>query len=160
MNLTNKKRKKAATAGALLLAVMLTMSACGANANNPSSSGSPNNSESGSPVDQLPDNNGVQEPGAPSNDDDDNSSTDNNNGTPAESAPISAEGTYTGLIDSNSLEITTDSGAGAYRIPEELRDVVDELPADAKVKFEYTEKAVEGDTSVKQLWLTKLEAVQ
>lgn len=160
MNLSNKKRKKAATAGALLLAVMLTMSACGANANNPSNSGSPNNSETGSPVDQLPDNNGVQEPGAPTNDDDNNSSTDNNNGNPAESAPISAEGTYTGLIDSNSLEITTDSGAGAYRIPEELRDAVDELPADAKVKFEYTEKAVEGDTSVKQLWLTKIEAVQ
>ncbi|RJE91264.1 hypothetical protein D3P07_04195 [Paenibacillus sp. 1011MAR3C5] len=160
MNLTNKKRKKAATAGALLLAVMLTMSACGANANNPSSSGNPNNSESGSPVDQLPDNNGVQEPGAPSNDDDnDNNSSTDNNGI-GESAPISAEGTYTGLIDSNSLEITTDSGAGAYRIPEELRSVVDELPADAKVKFEYTEKAIEGDTDVKQLWLTKIEAVQ
>ncbi|REK75676.1 hypothetical protein [Paenibacillus paeoniae] len=158
MNLTNKKRKKAATAGALLLAVMLTMSACGANANNPNNSANPNNNETGSPVDQLPDNNGVQEPGAPSDNDD--NSTDNNGNGNGEASPIRAEGTYTGLIDSNSLEITTDSGAGAYRIPEELRSIVDELPSDVKVKFEYTEKAVEGETDLKQLWLTKIEAVQ
>lgn len=159
MNLTNKKRRKAATAGALLLAVMLTMSACGANANNSNNGGTPNNSETGAPVDQLPDENGVQEPGAPTNDDD-NTTTDNNSNSSEEAAPISAEGTYVGLIDNNSLEITTDGVAAAYRIPEELHTTIQDLPADAKVKFEYTEKAVEGETDLKQLWLTKIEVVQ
>lgn len=153
MNLSNKKHKKTAAAGAILLAIMLTVSACGVNSGNQERNEAQNQDEAPAPTDKLPEDNGVIEPGSP-----DDSEEDNNNGgeSPAEEAK-SAEGVYTGQIDANSVEITTESGAAAYRIPEELTTVIENLPSDAKVKFKYTEKAVDG---VKQLWLTMIEAVQ
>ncbi|MFD0588581.1 hypothetical protein ACFQZE_11250 [Paenibacillus sp. GCM10027627] len=156
MKLTNKKRSKTLAAGALLIAVMLTTSACGANATEKSGNGGPSESPAPTvqPTDNLPDDNGIVEPGTPTSD-----NTSGGQATP-DSSPISAEGVYSGQIDSSSIEITVDGVASAYRIPEELGSVIESLPSDAKVKFEYIEKTVDSETDVKQLLLTKIEAVQ
>ncbi|MBH5317465.1 hypothetical protein I6N90_06505 [Paenibacillus sp. GSMTC-2017] len=159
MNLSRKKRTKAATAGAVLLAIMLTMSACGSTTKETGANNGQSNIPTVAPTDNLPNENGIMEPGTPSTDgQDDNKAT--NGGDASESAKISAEGIYSGQIDSTSIEITTGDGAGAYRITEELTAVIEALPFDSKVKFEYIEKSVEDDTSIKQLWLTKIEEVK
>ncbi|MCR2802353.1 hypothetical protein [Paenibacillus soyae] len=167
MKKLTRKNNKAAAAGALLLAIMLTATACGAGADQPSGneqqgSASPTN-EAGN---QLPEETGVIDPEAPTNDETNNSAaepneeSDNDGAEQTESQPIGAEGVYTGQIDSHSIEIVTDGVAAAYQIPEDLTAVIETLPADAEVKFEYTEKAIEGEEAVKQLWLTKIEAVK
>lgn len=159
MNLSNKKRKKAATAGAVLLALMLTVSACGVNVNNKEGNGDQNNASTAAPTDNLPEENGVLEPGAPSNEDQPSNNEDGGSEQP-DSDLISAEGVYTGQIDSNSIEITTASGAAAYQFHEDMTSVIEKLPDNAKIKFKYTEKVVDSGTDLKQLWLTEIEVVQ
>lgn len=155
----NYKRTTTAGAAVLVLAVMLTVSACGANGNDTEQNG--NDSALAGVNDQLPEESGIQDPGAISSDDDteqveETATTEEGGdaGQPAD-AVISSEGVYTGQIDANSIEIKTDSGAEAYRITEELAPVIEALPSDAEVVFEYTEKDIDG---AKQLWLTKIEA--
>jgi hypothetical protein len=159
----NYKKTKAASAAALLLAIMLTASACGANGNNAGQNG--NGSTEAGVNEQLPENGGIQDPGSLGSDDEEGTEpeesattgggTDSNE--PADVA-ISSTGIYTGQIDSNSIEIKTDKGAAAYRITEELAPVIEALPTDAAVAFEYTEKVIDSEQGVKQLWLTKIEA--
>lgn len=155
----NYKRTTTAGAAALVLAVMLTVSACGANGNDTEQNG--NDSALAGVNDQLPEESGIQDPGAISSEDDAEQAEETattevggDDGHPAD-AVISSEGVYTGQIDANSIEIKTDSGAEAYRITEELAPVIEALPSDAEVVFEYTEKVIDG---AKQLWLTKIEA--
>lgn len=166
MKKLTKNNRKAAAAGALLLAIMLTSTACGDNADQPSGN---ENQGSASPTmeagNQLPDESGVIDPEAPASDEGNagaNDPGDSGNGgvEQTESEPISAEGVFSGLSDSHTVEIITDGVAAAYQIPEKLTADIEALPADAKVKFEYIEKAIEGEETVKQLWLTKIEAVQ
>lgn len=159
MNKLIKKRKNAAAVGAVLLAIMLTAAACGASENAPDNKGETNDKATASPVDRLPENNGVLEPDAPKQDED---HTHRNNGGEEliTSKPISAEGVFTGQIDSISVEITTENGAAAYHVPEQLAPIIEALPTDANVKFEYEEKTIAGATDNKQLWLTKIKAVQ
>lgn len=156
-----KRKKQTAAAGALLLAIMLTLSACGGdNTNEPSANAEQNNTGAGA-GDNLPEESGIIDPGAAVSDDEStkDSSESDNKELPAKNAIISAEGVYTGQIDSHSIEISTDAGVSVYQIPEELTSIIENLPADAKVKFEYTEQT-EGDSEYKQLWLTKIEAIQ
>lgn len=163
MNTSKRRRStKAAAAGTILLAVMLAASACGndgsVNLNNDQQQGA----VSPSPEVDLPDSSGVIEPDVSSpeptedaaNDSGtDNSSTDNTD----EQEVKSGEGTYTGLIDAHSIEIVTANGAMAFQISEDQIPLLDSIPADAKVKFNYTEKAIEGEPDVKQNWLVKIE---
>lgn len=159
----NKRRTKTAGAAALLLAVMLTASACGANNN-------AGQNVNGSPEpginDQLPEESGIQDPGSLGGDEEEETaqpeqtSAAEGGSAPEEPADliISNEGTYTGQIDSNSIEIRTDEGADTYRITEDLASAIEALPSDAPVAFEYTEKVMDSEQGVKQLWLTKIEA--
>jgi hypothetical protein len=71
---------------------------------------------------------------------------------------ISGTGIYTGQNDAHSIEIKTDKGADTYHITEELSPIIEALPTDASVAFEYTEKVIDSEQGVKQLWLTKIEA--
>ncbi|RIX52748.1 hypothetical protein D3P08_12105 [Paenibacillus nanensis] len=167
MNKLTKRKKQTAIAGALLLAMTLTLSACGGenNAGGADTNAEQNNSGAAA-GNQLPEDSGIMDPDAPASGENSNSAPDssaNENANNEEETPandvLSAEGVYTGQIDSHSIEITTDAGATVYQVPEELLTVIENLPADAKVKFEYTEKS-EGDSEYKQNWLTKIEAVQ
>ncbi|MBD2867767.1 hypothetical protein [Paenibacillus arenilitoris] len=163
MNTSKRRRsKKTAAAGALLLAVMLAASACSGNGNGAANNVNeqPDSTNEG-PVVDLPEQSGVIEPdvsGAEPTESPDNSGEATEE--PANEPVISGEGTYSGMMDSHSIEIETADGAIALQIPEELSTTIDSIPADAKVKFEYTEKAVEGDAGLKQNWLVKIEEVK
>jgi hypothetical protein len=52
---------------------------------------------------------------------------------------IDAAGIYVGQIDSNSIEITIDGTAGAYRYEESLKPVIEALAKDNRVAFTYYE---------------------
>lgn len=162
MNTSKRRRnKKAATAGAVLLAVMLAASACsGAKTTNTSNEQQGTVTE-GPVVDQLPDESGVIEPdvSAP----EPTADTNNNSGNAEDTASDEVkrgEGTFNGLMDSHSIEIETEAGAMPLQIAEELASTVENLPSDAKVAFEYTEKAIEGETELKQYWLVKIEQIK
>jgi hypothetical protein len=163
MNSSKRRRnKKAATAGALLLAVMLATSACGGNANTENNTG---NEQQGSATDgpivsQLPEDNGVIEPDVSSPEPTD--ATTNNDGTIEDPAAPNKmnEGTYSGLSDSHSIEIETATGAIALQVTDEQKSTLEALPDDAKVKFEYSEKAIEGEATLKQNWLVKIEEIK
>jgi uncharacterized low-complexity protein len=158
--ITSKRRriKKAATAGAVLLAVMLAASAC-SGANTKNTSNEPNGAVTEGPVvDKLPEGSGVIEPDV-SAPEPSAAGTNNSSGTedPDADEVKRGEGTFTGLIDSHSIEIETEAGAMAFQITEELASAIDNLPSDAEVAFEYTEKAIEGETGLKQYWIVKIE---
>lgn len=69
-----------------------------------------------------------------------------------------AVGTFVGLIDNHSVEIKLNGEPTAFQMDETLSAAAQEIAEGTAVEFEYVEKAVEGDPSVKQLVLTKLSA--
>ena len=168
MNSSKRRKNKTskAAAGAVLLAVMLATAACsGTNANPNTTDG---NNQQGSVeespvVSDLPEESGVLEPdvSSPEPTAEATDSPDNSPATeePAETVKVN-EGIYSGLSDSHSIEIETASGVIPLQITDELKTVLEALPDDAKVKFEYIEKEIEGDPSVKQNWLVKIEQVE
>jgi hypothetical protein len=161
MNTTRtRKNKKAVTAGAVLLAVMLAASACGNSSN--TNNGTPENDQQGTVneapvVTELPDDSGVLEPDVSAPE-----PTADNSGTidePAAAVKVN-EGTYSGQIDSHSIEVETNAGVIVLQVTDEQSGMLDALPDDAKVKFEYTEKAIEGDAVNKQNWLVNIEEIK
>lgn len=80
--------------------------------------------------------------------------------TPSES-PVAeskqGEGEFVGLADSHTVEITVDGEAAAYQLGEGMDSAVDGLKEGDKVSFEYTEAAIEGDSTAKVLTITKIE---
>lgn len=163
MNSSKRRRsKKAVTAGAVLLAVMLAASACGnTNANHANTGDNQQGTvDEGPVVSQLPEESGVLEPdiSAPEPTSD---STGSDGAIEEPADPIKVnEGTYSGLIDSHSIEIVTAAGAIALQVPNEDMSGLEALPDNAKVKFEYTEKAIEGEADLKQNWLVKIEEIK
>lgn len=165
MNSSKRRRsKKAAAAGAVLLAVMLAASACsGTNTNNANTGNKQQGTVNEGPViSELPEESGVLEPDV-SSPEPTADAAGNSDGVeePAPAEPvIVSEGTYSGLIDSHSIEIVTASGAIALQVTEEDMSVLEALPEAAKVKFEYMEKAIEGEAELKQNWLVKIEEIK
>ena len=76
---------------------------------------------------------------------------------PDEVPTIEGVGIYKGQIDSNSIEIETEDGPEAFRLGEGMDELVNELEDEARVAYTYEEHPIEGDDSLKQLVLTKLE---
>jgi hypothetical protein len=161
-----KKRREAGIATAVLLAAALTLSACGVTKIDPISV--ENAGGTNSEGDQLPAEGGIMEPGSPgdsgqSNDagaeNGENASGSDEQGTQEtpEGTVTIATGTFNGIIDNNSIEITTDNGTDAYRFTEELSAVVNELPEDAKVFIQYTVTPVQDDPAAHQNWLQSIE---
>jgi len=66
-------------------------------------------------------------------------------------------GSYNGQMDPHTIEIQTADGPNAFQLEEGLEEALDDLELDESVIFEYYEKTVEGDDTVKQLVITKLE---
>ncbi|WP_138752738.1 hypothetical protein [Paenibacillus sinopodophylli] len=161
MNSSKRKKSKKAAAGAVLLAVMLATAACsGANANKPAAGNDQQGNVEESPViTDLPEETGVIDPdvSAPEPTAEPEATVDNGTATaePAEAVKVN-EGIYSGLSDSHSIEIETAAGAIPLQITDEMKSDLEALPDDAKVKFEYTEKAIEGDASAKQYWLVSI----
>ncbi|MGO4543580.1 hypothetical protein AB4Z29_02095 [Paenibacillus sp. 2TAB23] len=165
MNSSRRKKSKKAAAGAVLLAVMLATAACGgANDNKPAAGNDqPGNVEESPIVTDLPEESGVLDPdvSAPEPTAEPTATADNESPTEAPAGPVKVnEGKYSGLIDSHSIEIETAAGAIPLQITDEFKSQLEALPDNAKVKFEYTEKSIEGDATVKQNWLVKIEEVK
>lgn len=165
MNSSKRRRSKnAAAAGAVLLAVMLAASACGGTNTNNANTGNKQQGtvNEGPVISELPEESGVLEPdvSAPEPTAD---AAGNSGGVeePAPAEPVKvSEGTYSGLIDSHSIEIVTASGAIALQVSEEDMSALEALPDAAKVKFEYMEKAIESEANLKQNWLVKIEEIK
>lgn len=158
MNSSKQRRsKKTATAGAILLAVMLAASACGSSNTTNGVVENPGTITEGPVVDELPNESGVIEPDISSPEPTPDSSNNVGSEKPETDKAIVAEGTYIGLSDSHSIEIETATDTIPLQITEEQAATLDSFESGAKVKFEYTEKAIEGEANLKQNWLTKIE---
>ncbi len=140
MSLKNDKWKR--TAGWLsmiLLAISLT--ACTGNGSEPglNAGGEANGNPS------APGNNGGE--------------TDPSSDTPDKDASETKQGngTFVGLIDNHSAEIELEGTPTAFQLDETLSAMAQNLEQGTSVSIEYVERAVEGDATLKQLVLTKLE---
>lgn len=172
----NKSNKTKIAAGALLLAVMLALPACGGGGDSDANNGGV--SPTDAVGDQLPEDNGIMEPGVPSTGDngsggagngnaanggnasgDETPTSDNGQQGGSEPAVLKGEGVFSGIADSHSIEIMVDGKPEAFQVTDELFAVVNELPSDAKVKFEYTEKVYDDADGAKQLWLKSIEQI-
>ncbi|WP_020619119.1 hypothetical protein [Paenibacillus daejeonensis] len=97
-------------------------------------------------------------PGSNVADNQNNQNNQNDPGNQPEEVPtIEGVGIYKGQIDNNSIEIETENGPEAFRLGEGMDELVNELEDDARVAYTYEEHPIEGDDSLKQLVLTKLE---
>ena len=165
----NKKRSQAAAAGALVLAIMLTVSACG------DTKQIPGNASNTQPpqIDQMPEGSGIIDSGTANKDDNpsvnngqannntnDNETNKNSSKQDQEQVVHTVRGEYVGLQDSNQVEIITANGAEAFRLTDQVRPTIDTLEPDAKVEISYTEEIIEKDTGLKQLWLQSIKIVE
>ncbi|RRJ67025.1 hypothetical protein EHV15_31945 [Paenibacillus oralis] len=131
----NKHTKMIGIVTVSLLAISLA--ACSGKPANP---GNPGNEGNGSAGNQVQENNGSQT-------------------TPEQASETKqAVGTFVGLIDNHSVEIKLNGVPTAFQMDETLSAAAQEIAEGTAVEFEYVEKAIEGDPSVKQLVLTKLLA--
>jgi len=104
------------------------------------------------------DNNGNSEPPAGNESAQGNNGAANDAGEDTGTSPVTIQGTgtYVGQIDSHSIEIEGPEGPAAYQLAEGMDAVLEGLQQGDEVAFEYEERAVEGDDSVKQLILISL----
>ncbi|UVI29571.1 hypothetical protein [Paenibacillus spongiae] len=162
----------------MMLVLTLALTACTKdeapknNAGNDKTNGASNGvEEPGVPNDEKPDgdtgNDGKEEPTEnpkensnenskenPKEDPDNNAKDD-----PKDAAKTAKQGTgiYKGQMDSHSIEIETADGPTPFQLADGMEAVLEKLTEEDPVTFEYVEKAIEGDDTVKQLVLTKLE---
>ncbi|ASA20105.1 hypothetical protein [Paenibacillus donghaensis] len=69
---------------------------------------------------------------------------------------LQGKGIYLGQIDNHSVEIQTEEGPTAFELGAGTETAPEKLNTDDTVTFEYVEKAIEGDSSVKQRILSRL----
>ncbi|MEK5448929.1 hypothetical protein [Paenibacillus sp. FSL R7-0331] len=130
-------------AAAAVAVLMLALTACGGQSpaeapGEPTATAAPSQTENAAPVSPSP---------AP---------------VPTEEAAqvIRGTGTYIGQIDNHSVEIETEEGPTAFELGAGTEDVPEGLEMDDHVLIEYVEKAVEGDPSVVQRILSRLEKAE
>jgi len=64
---------------------------------------------------------------------------------------LTGTGSLTGLVDSHSVEIVTETGPVVFQIDEQLREQVESWDGGTQVRFEYVKKMVEtGDGQIEQ----------
>ncbi|MBD3917262.1 hypothetical protein H8B09_00730 [Paenibacillus sp. PR3] len=164
MNVLNQQRKSRTVrtiAASILLAALMTTAACGDKSKSLNNGSSVESSANGS------ESTGVAETGTADSDSDTESSDSDQStqaGSGAEDATSASNnevkqttGTYNGLADSHSAEITTEEGVFVYQLTEQSEAQASAIPSNSKVKIEYTEQS-SGDSSTRQL--TKIEAVK
>lgn len=69
-------------------------------------------------------------------------------------------GVYNGAADPHTVEIETNGEVQSFQLGDGLDTVVAGLKEGDSVAFEYSEKAVEGDATTKQLILTKIQKTE
>jgi hypothetical protein len=67
------------------------------------------------------------------------------------------KGEFMGLADPHTVEIKTEGASFSYQLGEGTEDAVSGLNSGDAVSFEYTEITLEGDNTVTQLTLTKIQ---
>ncbi|MNW39372.1 hypothetical protein D3C74_164610 [compost metagenome] len=73
---------------------------------------------------------------------------------------LSGNGVYSGQADPHTVEIEVSGEPKAFQFSEDLDASIAELTEGQAVSFEYTEEAVEGDDTLKQLTLTSIQAAE
>lgn len=68
----------------------------------------------------------------------------------------SSTGTFVGLADNHTVEITIEGNAEAFQFGEQLQMDMDKLKENDPVQIEYTEESVEGDDPVSVRTLTSI----
>lgn len=131
-----KKFKLTAILLALLLA-LFTLSAC-----TPNNDDQPNDAEIQDPISEPED---TEEP-------DEQESIDENDEDSPET--IEKTGTYVGLMDSNSCEITIDGNPTPFRLSDDVKSVIDGINPNEEVKLSYYEN------EYGQLVLTEIEKAE
>ncbi|GMK39345.1 hypothetical protein PCCS19_23990 [Paenibacillus sp. CCS19] len=159
MNVLNRERKSRTVrtvAASILLAALMTTAACSDKSKSLDSGSTIESSANGS------DSTGVVETGTATEEDSNSESGDQSTqtgGSVDDAASASnnevkqATGTYNGLADSHSAEITTEEGVFVYQLTEQSEAQASAIQSNAKVKIEFTES--DGTRQ-----LTKIEAVQ
>ncbi|WP_053781386.1 hypothetical protein [Paenibacillus xylanivorans] len=79
---------------------------------------------------------------------------------PEESAVIEAEGILTGWADPHTVEIRVNEEPMSFQVGEDVQKSLDDIDDEDSVQFKYVEKAIEGDTTVKQLVLTEIAKIK
>jgi predicted small lipoprotein YifL len=79
---------------------------------------------------------------------------------PEESAVIEAKGILTGWADPHTVEIRVKEEPMSFQVGEDLQKSLDDIDDEDSVQFKYVEKAIEGDTTIKQLVLTEIAKVE
>ncbi|WP_068501735.1 hypothetical protein [Paenibacillus kribbensis] len=80
--------------------------------------------------------------------------------TDAEPEVKQGTGVYNGAADPHTVEIEVNGEAQSFQLGDGLDKVVAGLEEGDSVSFEYSEKAVEGDATAKQLILTKIQKTE
>ncbi|MFE6076934.1 hypothetical protein ACFVQB_20950 [Paenibacillus sp. NPDC057886] len=79
---------------------------------------------------------------------------------PEESTVIEGEGILTGWADPHTVEIRVKEEPMSFQVGEDLQKSLDDIDDEDSVQFKYVEKAIEGDTTTKQLVLTEIAKVE
>ncbi|WP_127530568.1 hypothetical protein [Paenibacillus kobensis] len=161
--MARRSRTMRTVAASLLLAALMTTAACGAESkssgnDSPASTGVVEETANGSGE------TGAIDTGTATPESGGSSASETNKDEPAgsestssnEPAPKQTEGNFNGLADSHSAEITTSEGVFVYQLNEEVEAQAAALEENAKIRFEYIEKAIDGGET--QRWLVKIEA--
>jgi hypothetical protein len=140
------KKQRSLPAIAAIAALTFALTACGSTNKSAQQPAEPTATASPAPTESISTTAPIENPStvAPSS-------------TPkAEAKVIKGTGTYVGQIDGHSVEIETKEGPTAFEISAGMESTLENLNMDDPVVFEYVEKAVAGDATVKQLVLSKL----
>ncbi|WP_110931847.1 hypothetical protein [Paenibacillus bouchesdurhonensis] len=68
-------------------------------------------------------------------------------------------GQFVGLMDNHSVEIVVNGEPTAFQMDASIAAIAEGLAPNESVEFEYVEKAIDGEDTLKQLFLTKLVRV-
>lgn len=163
----------------ILLVGILMLAACGNKeqpATAPAENGSTGTTETNATTEVTPPATGTTDESSSESVEDNQSTDDNTAGTTEESVEAddnnkapdtttdssaaetkSATGTFTGLADEHSAEIMVDGQPMVFQLSDAAQTVAGSLKEEAKVSFQYTEKAIPGDDKIKSMTITKLQ---
>ncbi|ASS68863.1 MULTISPECIES: hypothetical protein [unclassified Paenibacillus] len=163
MNLTRKRQKGArslslAPASLALMSMLMLASGCGAKNDAPANASAANN---GGVVDSSqgvsPDS--VGDPVAEATPSPDKAGTAPKEEPTTQSQEQKGSGTYNGLADGHSVEITTDTDTVVFQAATDQIKTLQDIETGEKVDFTYIVKELDTDSSgkVQQRWITSIQ---
>ncbi|RCX22504.1 hypothetical protein DFP94_10184 [Fontibacillus phaseoli] len=154
------RHKKLLTCAAVAV-LTLALTACGGNADNAGNNGNAGNAgntENTGNTGNTENDGNAANPSSPNNQNDTGTGNTGTNQPDSENTSKTKQGTGTwvGLEDSHSAEIMMNGVPESFQLSESVQGTADGLNPDDAVNFEYEEKAIEGEASLKQKTITKL----